>query len=207
MKLIDKLEESDDMDTFIQFLLTPTGMIMIGIVLVIVIIVGTYNRFISLRNRVEEAFRAIDAYLEQRFDQLTKLADAIASYNDHEKDVHTQLAKIRSGYRQMSSDEKVAAANEAEGLESRMRVQVERYPELKATEVYKDFTKAITDIEEKLSASRRSYNANVYKFNTKLQHFPTNIFGMIMGFKKAEMFKATEEKRQDVDLRTRLRGE
>ncbi len=195
------------METIVQFLLTPTGILVAGIVLVILILVGTYNRFVSLRNRVEEAFRAIDAYLEQRFDQLTKLADAIASYTDHEKDTHTRLAKIRSGYREMSPDEKVQAANEVEGLESKMRVQIERYPELKATEVYKDLTKAINDIEEKLSASRRSYNANVYKFNTKLQHFPTNIIGLIMGFKKTEMFKATEEKRQDVDLRGRLRGE
>lgn len=195
------------MEAVVQFLLTPTGILVASIVLVVLILIGTYNRFVSLRNRVEEAFRAIDAYLEQRFDQLTKLADAVASYNHHEKDTHTRLAKIRSGYREMTPDEKVLAANEAEGLESRMRMQVERYPELKASDIYKDLTRAITDIEEKLSASRRSYNANVYKFNTKLQHFPTNIMGSIMGFRKAEMFKATEEKRQDVDLRGRLRGE
>lgn len=195
------------MEPIIQFLLTPVGMILTGIVLVVLIIGGIYNRFVSLRNRVEEAFRAIDAYLEQRFDQLTKLADAVASYNEHERKTHTELAKIRSGYRTMSPDEKIASANEVEGLESRMRVQIERYPELKASEIYKDLTKAITDIEEKLSASRRSYNANVYKFNTKLGQFPTNILGSIMGFKKAEMFKATEEKRQDIDLRGRLRGE
>ena len=195
------------MDGLLTFLSTPTGMIVVAIVVVILFLVITYNRFVSLRNRVEEAFRAIDTYLEQRFDQLTKLADAIASYNEHERETSKDIAKIRSGYREMSRDEKVGASNAADQLESRMRLQIERYPELKATDVYKDFTGAINDIEEKLSASRRSYNANVYKLNTKLGHFPTNILGAMMGFKKSEMFKATEEKREDVDLRARMRGE
>lgn len=195
------------MDGVLQFLATPTGIIVAVIVVIVLFFVITYNRFISLRNRVEEAFRAIDSYLEQRFDQLTKLADAIASYNEHEKSTHADLAKIRTGYRNMSRDEKVEASNMVDQMEARLRVQVERYPELEASTVYKDFTGAINDIEEKLSASRRSYNANVYKFNTKLDQFPTNILGSMMGFKKAEMFKATEEKREDVDLRARLRGD
>ena len=196
-----------ELEEILQFLMTPTGMIVAAAVIIILFLVSTYNRFVSLRNRVEEAFRAIDTYLEQRFDQLTKLADAIASYNEHERETFKDIAKIRSGYREMSRDEKVEASNTVDQLESRMRLQVERYPELKATDVYKDFTGAINDIEEKLSASRRSYNANVYKFNTKLGHFPTNLLGLMMGFRKAEMFKATEEKRDDVDLRDRLRGE
>lgn len=194
------------METIIAFLLTPLGMVVVGVAIIVLFLVSTYNRFISLRNRVEEAFRAIDSYLAQRFDQLTKLADAIASYNEHERETLKDIAQIRSGYRGMSRDEKVEASNAADRIESRMRIQVERYPELKAADVYKDFTGAINDIEEKLSASRRSYNANVYKFNTKLGHFPTNILGRMMGFRKAEMFKATEEKREDVDLRARLRG-
>lgn len=189
------------------FVQTRNGMITVAVIAVVLFFISTYNRFVSLRNRVDEAFRAIDTYLEQRFDQLTKLADAIASYNEHERGTHTDLAKIRSGYRQMSRDEKVRAANEAEGVERQLMGRVERYPELKATDVYRDFTGAINDIEEKLSASRRSYNANVYQYNTKLGHFPTNILGFFMGFKKANMFEATEEKRADVDLRARLRGE
>lgn len=195
------------MDGLLEFLATPTGILVAIIVIIVLFFVVTYNRFISLRNRVEEAFRAIDSYLEQRFDQLTKLADAIASYNEHEKSTHADLAKIRTNYQDMSRDEKVEASNMADQMEARLRLQVERYPELRASEVYTDFTGAINDIEEKLSASRRSYNANVYKFNTKLDQFPTNILGSMMGFKRAEMFKATEEKREDVDLRARLRGD
>ncbi|HLU22429.1 MAG TPA: LemA family protein [Bacillaceae bacterium] len=194
------------MDSFLEFLTTPLGLVIIGAVLIAIIIISTYNRFISLRNRVKEAFRAIDTYLEQRFDQLTKLADAVASYTDHEKSTHTRLAEIRSGYHAMSSDEKIKVAKEVENLESRLKLQIENYPELKADGVYLNLMRSITDIEEKLSASRRSYNANVYKYNTKLEHFPSNLFGTMMGFKKAEMFEATEEKRQDIDLRGRLGG-
>lgn len=189
-----------------EFLLSPTGLVIIAIVIIVIIFMTIYNRFISLRNRTEQAFRSIDTYLEQRFDALTKLADAVASHNEHERTVHTRLAEIRSGYKNMTNDEKVQASNEAEDLKQRLSLQVENYPELKADGLYINMMRTTTDIEEKLSASRRSYNANVYKFNTMLDSFPTNIFGKMMNFKKAEMFKAAEEKRQDVDLRARLRG-
>ncbi|PAV31511.1 hypothetical protein CIL05_02315 [Virgibacillus profundi] len=193
-------------DSFLAFLLTPTGLILAGIVIIIIIFMTIYNRFVALRNRTRQAFRSIDTYLEQRFDALTKLADAVASHNEHERSTYTELAAIRSNYKNMTDDEKVAASNEAEDLKARLNVQVENYPELKADGLYLNMMKTTTDIEEKLSASRRSYNANAYKFNTMLDSFPTNIFGKMMNFKKAEMFRATEEKREDIDLRARLRG-
>lgn len=193
-------------DSILEFLVTPTGLIVAGIAIVIIILVATYNRFIALRNRTEQAFRSIDTYLEQRFDVLTKLADQIASHNEHERGTHERLVQLRSGYNNMTNNEKVLASNEAEDLQSRLRVQVENYPELKADGLYLSMMRSTNDIEEKLSASRRSYNANVYKYNTKLDKFPTSIMGSMMNFKRAEMFKATEEKRQDVDLRARLRG-
>ena len=69
---------------------------LVGVVIIYMVV--QYNSFISLRNRIEEAHRAIDTYLLQRFDQLSKLADTVVSYTDYEQETQVKLAKIRTNY-------------------------------------------------------------------------------------------------------------
>ena len=173
---------------------------------VIIYAVVQYNSFISLRNRIKEADRAIDTYLLQRFDQLSKLADTVVSYTDYEQETQVKLARIRTNYSQMSANEKLAASSEIENLEKSLKLQVENYPELKADTVYRSLTMAITDVEEKLSASRRSYNANVYQLNTKLKQFPTSLIGSFMKLHEVDMLEVTEEHKADINVRERLGG-
>ena len=106
----------------------------------------------------------------------------------------------------MSANEKLAASSEIENLENSLRLQVENYPELKADTVYRSLTVAITDVEEKLSASRRSYNANVYQLNTKLKQFPTSMIGSYMKLHEVDMLEVTEEHKADINLSERLGG-
>ncbi|QUW22900.1 LemA family protein [Sporosarcina sp. Marseille-Q4063] len=176
------------------------------VAIILIYLVVQYNTFISLRNRIEEAHRAIETYLLQRFDQLSKLADTVVSYTDYEQETQMKLAKIRTNYTQMSANEKLAASNEIESFESKLKLQVENYPELKADTVYRSLTAAITDVEEKLSASRRSYNANVYQFNTKLKQFPTRMIGSYMKLHEVEMLEVSEENKVDFNLKERLGG-
>ena len=173
---------------------------------IIIYLVVQHNPFISLRNRIEEARHAIDTYLLQRFDQLSKLADTVVSYTDYEKETQMKLAEIRTNYNQMSANEKLSASNEIENLENKLRLQVENYPELKADTVYRSLTSAITDVEEKLSASRRSYNANVYQLNTKLKQFPTRMIGSFMKLKEVDMLEVAEAHKVDINLSERLGG-
>ncbi|WP_210468195.1 LemA family protein [Sporosarcina sp. 6E9] len=174
--------------------------------IIIIYLVLQYNTFISLRNRIEEAHHAIDTYLLQRFDQLSKLADTVVSYTDYEQETQLKLAKIRTNYIQMSANEKLAASSEIENLQKSLRLQVENYPELKADTVYRSLTSAITDVEEKLSASRRSYNANVYQLNTKLKQFPTRMIGSFMKIHEVDMLEVAEEHKVDINLSERLGG-
>lgn len=182
------------------------GLIFCFVIAIIIYSFIQYNQFISIDNRIDEAHHAIDTYLLQRFDQLGKLADTVVSFTNHEKETQTRLAKIRANYKQMSPNEKQSAFNETDNLESKLKLQVENYPELKADTIYRSLTSAITDIEEKLSASRRSYNANVYQLNTKLNQFPTKFIGSFMKLEEVEMLRVTEENIADVNLHDRLGG-
>lgn len=176
-----------------------------GLILLIVIL---YNRLIYLRNKVNETFKSIDVYLEQRFDMLTKLAQAVASYTDYEGDIMEKITKLRTGFDNpdLSNNEKVKKSNEAGQMVEGLRAQFERYPDLLASNNYLQLQRSINEVEEKLSASRRAYNARVNQYNTWTQSFPIILFARILGFPKREMLQVAEYKKQDVDMRSILRS-
>lgn len=181
--------------------------IIIGlIVFVILYLLISYNGLIKIRNRVRESLSAIDIYLEQRFDALSKVAEAVVSYAQHERGTFAEITKLRQEIPTLPDDQKVEAYNKLEGLVSGLTVQVENYPELRASENYLHLQKTINELEERLSASRRTYNANATTFNTKIEVIPNNLFAGMMGFSKKPLLVVEERKREDVDLKGILRG-
>lgn len=186
-----------------------TVVIIIVIILVIVLIylLSAYNGLISMQNRIKESFAAIDVYLEQRFDTLTKTAEVVVSYAKHERETFQKITELRQGITPATTDEqKIATYNQMEKMLGGINLQVENYPELKANENYLQLQRTINDLEEKLSASRRTYNANVVRFNTMIETIPTNIFARRMGFSQKNMLETEERKRSDVDMGSMLRG-
>jgi LemA protein len=182
--------------------------VLIGIAFIIAIYLFTaYNGLISMKNRIQESFAAIDVYLTQRFDTLTKTAEVVVGYAKHEKETFTKVTELRKGITSATSDEqKIATYNQMEKMLGGINVQVENYPELKANENYLQLQRTINDLEEKLSASRRTYNANVARFNTMIEVIPTNIFARRMGFTQKGMLETEERKRADVDMGSLLKG-
>ncbi|GAA0351930.1 LemA family protein [Bacillus horti] len=180
--------------------------IIIGaVVLVGLYLIISYNRLISVRNRVRESFQSIDVYLQQRFDALTQIAETVAAYSDHERGTLKDITQLRQSiYPDMPEDQKIQIYNELERTAA--TINVERYPELKANENYIQLQRTINDLEEKISASRRTFNANVTKFNTMIETIPTNLFAGMMGFQRKTMLEIDDAKKQDVDLRGILRG-
>lgn len=177
--------------------------IIIGVILIYVIL--TYNNLIRVRNRVKESFVAIDVYLQNRFDALTKIAETVVSYAEHERATFEKIVALRSRLDgPLGDDEKVQTYNELDKLTTGLNVQVENYPELKASENYIHLQRTINDLEEKISASRRSYNANVAHFNTLIESIPTVIYARIMGFDKASLLEIEQEKKADVNMKSLL---
>ncbi|MFS0725543.1 LemA family protein [Paenibacillus sp. 1P07SE] len=180
--------------------------IIIGAVIVIGII-SIYNTLIAARNNVQEAFAAIDVFLEQRFDALSKAAEAVAAYTEHERETMNSIVSLRNQVQlARTSDDKVHAYAEMEGLAGGLRVQAEAYPQLQASANYVHLQKTINDLEEKLSASRRTFNARVNRYNTLIETFPLNLLAAMMNFRRKELLETAAAKKQDVDLRSILRG-
>jgi len=177
-------------------------MIVSGVILLVLIVI--YNRLVFLRNKVKETFKNIDVYLEQRFNTLTKLAQTVAGYSEHEKEIHITISKLRRGYSVQSDDEKVRRSNEAARLVNGFTI--ERYPDLKASKNFLQLQQTVNHLEEMISASKRTYNARVNQYNTWTQRFPIVLFARLLGFPKKEFLQIEEYKKRDVDLYKMLRG-
>lgn len=177
-------------------------MILIGIIAGIVVVillwyVATYNSIKVLKLKVKEALSGIDVALTKRYDTLTKMLDVVKGYQKHEKEMLTEIVRLRSG---MTMSERKAAAASMDQAMSAINVVAENYPELRSSENFVQLQKTIADVEEHLQASRRLYNANVTSYNTKIVTFPNSIVANAMGAIEAEFFEAEVAKRDDVAM-------
>lgn len=180
------------------------GFIIAGVIGVIILyLIISYNSLIRIRNRVRESFAAIEVYLMNRFDALTKIAETVVSYAEHERGTFEKVVELRQKLNTpMSDEEKVDTYNQLDKMVSGLSIQVENYPDLKASANYMHLQRTINDLEEKLSASRRTYNANVNRFNSMIETIPTNIFANMMGFEVKTMLEIEEAKKADVSMKS-----
>lgn len=164
--------------------------IIIGAVAILALmLVSIYNRLVGLRNRRENAFADIDVQLKQRHDLIPQLLGAVKGYMKHEEGVLTKITEARS--RAMSAgnlDSRIAAETELGTALQGLRIQVEAYPDLKANQNFMHLQAEISDIENKLAASRRFFNSATREYNTSLQSFPANTVAGMFGFHQARMF-------------------
>lgn len=177
-------------------------MTIVWIVLAIAVIyvIYTYNRLLAMRNRIREAFGAIEVYLQNRFDTLVKVAEAVVKYAQYEASTLKEITRMREGLDDRSPAEKLQAFDELHEKLGGIRLRAEAHPELQASGNFLHLQQTANDLEEKLAASRRTYNANVVAFNTVIASFPANLFSGLFGFKEQAMYDVPESKKEDVDL-------
>ncbi len=147
--------------------------------------------------KVKESLSGIDVALTKRFDTLTKMLDVVKGYQKHEKDMLTEIVRLRSG---MTMSERNAANASMDKATRDINILAENYPELRSSANFVELQKTIADVEEHLQAARRLYNANVTSYNTKIVMFPNSIVAGMMGAQAEEFFVADEIKRQDVAM-------
>ena len=171
------------------------------IVLLVIYVLITYNGFVRIKNRVEEAFSTMDVYLKKRWDLIPNIVETVKGYAKHEKSTLSEVIKLRNGaYDDMSSDEKIKANQELSKGITKIMALAEQYPDLKANENFKDLSAQLTKIEDEIANSRKYYNGTVREFNDKVQMFPSNVVAMIFGYKTKTMFEANEEERKNVKV-------
>ncbi|MBQ8481092.1 MAG: LemA family protein [Alphaproteobacteria bacterium] len=158
-----------------------------------------YNRAVVLKNYVGEAFSTMDVYLKKRWDLLPNLIETVKSYTAHEKNLLTELTKIRSqSYEELSDSEKLNANLQIGQILPKIHAVAENYPDLKANQNYSLLMQQMEAIENDIANSRKYYNGTVREFNTFLEMFPTNLIGMIFHFQRAEMFEAQMVERENI---------
>jgi len=167
--------------------------LLIGVVIISIIFI--YNTVVSLRNNVDKAKSAIDVYLQQRFDLIPNLIEITKKYMNYEKDIFERIAKLRNLYNQTRD---IQACNELNNQYKTIMVLVENFPELKSSEQFLQLQKTLIKIESQLQASRRIYNNDVTKYNTKIATFPSNLVAGIFNFQNKELFVLDGEDKGDV---------
>ena len=174
----------------------------LGIVAIILIyFLVTYNSFVRLGNRVDEAFSTMDVYLKKRWDLIPNLVETVKSYVKHEKDTLEQIVNLRnSSYDNMSSTDKVKTNNELSKGITKIMALAESYPDLKSNENFKNLSDQLLKIEEDIANSRKYYNGIVRTFNDKVEMFPSNLIAKILGYKEKDMFEASETERENIKV-------
>lgn len=157
-----------------------------------------YNAMLKKRNKVKTAFSSLDVILKKRYDLMPNLASMVQKYMTHESDLLTKLTELRAKVKNTNDiNESVELNNEIDNIIRKLNVSVEGYPELKSNQNVLHMQAVLNDIEEQISAARRTYNAHVESYNTFIGFIPMNLFALIFRFKQYKLFEITNEEREN----------
>lgn len=172
-----------------------SALIVIGILIAVIVVAGIamYNALVRLNVRTEEAWSDITVQLKRRADLIPNLVNTVKGYAAHEKGVFEAVTAARSNMLNAGSPKQAAEAeNQFQTALKSIFAVAEAYPDLKASENFKELQNELTDTEDKVQAARRFYNGSARDLNIKIQTFPTNLFAGMLGFKEREFFEVSE---------------
>jgi len=174
--------------------MSPIQIILLVVLVILILwIILTYNRLITLRNRAKEAWADIDVQLKRRYDLISNLVETVKGYAAHEKEVFEKVTEART--RAMGAagiKEKGEAENFLSQTLKSLFAVAENYPNLRASENFQKLQDELTDTEDKIQAARRFYNGNVRDLNITIESFPANIIASIFRFAKMDFFEIGE---------------
>jgi len=176
--------------------------ISVGAVLIIIFLL--YNSLVNKKNQTLNAFSSIDTLLKKRYDLIPNLVSAVKQYMKHEQGLFTRITELRTRAvtGDLTDDEKVMLDQKMSGAIKGMMVAVENYPQLKANENFLQLQAALNEVEEQISAARRSYNAMVLEYNNALEMIPTNVMASMMRYQKKKFFDIAKAEREPVAVQS-----
>src|SRR5690349_7337928 len=174
-----------------------SGWIIVGILVILVLFAfAAYNRLVTLRQRVGQSFADIDVQLKQRHDLIPNLVETVKGYAAHERGTLEAVVQARNtAMAAQGPAQQAAAENMLSGTLRQLFALSEAYPDLKANANFQQLQAELTDIENKLAASRRFFNNAVQEYNTSIQQFPAALFAGMFGFGPREFFDVGEERK------------
>jgi LemA protein len=173
--------------------------IVIGIVVLAgIALVVSYNRFVSQRQLIRNAFSNIDTELRRRYDLIPNLVETVKGYAAHEREVFEEVTRARAAAA-ATSGQSPATQAAAEGplvaALGRLFAVAENYPDLKANQNFLALQAELSNTEDRIQASRRFYNANVQEYNRRVNAFPSTVVARVFNFKEEEFFEIPEAER------------
>lgn len=177
------------------------AIIVVAVVVVLVLmVVGIYNSLVKLDERVNEAWSDITVQLKYRADLIPNVVETVKGYAKHEKDTFKMVTEARSATMGAKTVKETAEAEKTmQSALGKIFAIAEAYPELKANENFVKLQSQLQDVEDKIQAARRFYNAGVKELNTKIKTFPTNVINnLICHFKKREYFEVDDAEKAKI---------
>ena len=165
------------------------------LVLVGLFLVATYNRLVTLRQRVKEAWSDIDVQLKRRWDLIPNLIETVKGYAAHERQTLEAVTNARNAAVAAAGqgpEQRAQAENVLTGALRQLFALAEAYPQLRAVESFNQLQEQLTATEDKISFARRFYNGNVRDYNTSLMTFPTNLLAGMFGFTAEQYFEIAD---------------
>lgn len=171
---------------------TASIIFLVVIFFLLLIPLGMYNGLISRRNAVDNSFASLDANLQKRFDLVPNLVATVQGYAQHERSLFEEVTRLRAQAQNGGTPgARLQADSQMAPLLGHIMAVAEGYPQLKASDNFLHLQRTLTELEEQISASRRSFNASVNDYNTTVQSFPSSLIAGSFGFKARDFF-ATE---------------
>ena len=162
-----------------------------------------YNGLVKKRNHVEFSFSGVDVALQNRGELIPNLVASVKAYIDHEKSTLHDITALRNRLLEVDpqSSKRFGMENELTGLLKNLMVTVESYPDLKTSENMLHLQRSLNELEEKISASRRAYNAAVMNLNNAIETFPSNVMATVYNFQTSPFFNADASARAVPNLK------
>ena len=179
----------------------PFLLLLIIPVAILIFVIAVYNSLAAKRANVQNAFAGIDVQLKKRCDLVPNLVSSVKAYMQHESGTLEKLTGLRTrAVAATDPAERLSLDREMAGALKNLMVQVESYPDLKASANVEQLQRTLNEIEEQISASRRAYNAAVTEYNLAIRIFPNNLLAGMFGHTESPLYEAAPEDRANPNV-------
>jgi LemA protein len=174
--------------------------IVLGIVVLLLLIgVAMYNRFVSQRQGIRDAFANIDTELRRRYDLIPNLVETVKGYASHERATFEEVTAARTAAMQaQGAAQQAQAENVLTAALGRLFAVAEAYPQLRASENFQALQGELSGTENRIQVVRQVYNDNVRRYNERVQSVPSNVIAGMFNFKLEEFFEIEDAERATV---------
>ncbi len=160
--------------------------------LVLGILIDSYNNLVEEREEVVSAQSEISNQLQRRADLIPNFVSTVKGYSDYEKETYTAVTEARSAVQ--SADSVAEQADASQRLDRAISIWVnavtEAYPDLEANAQYIALQDELAGTENRIAQARKDYNEDVQEFNTEIKKFPRVLVAKLFGFDSYEYFEA-----------------